>query len=72
MQKGVKTTRKTVTLEPTVLVNGKMGAGEKCANICRSLGSAPATVSIIMANAGKNKTVFTENYKIACMKCKLH
>jgi transcriptional regulator len=37
-----------------MLVISKMEAGEKRANVCRSLGLAPATVSTIMASA-KNK-----------------
>ena len=36
-----------------MLVTRKMEAGEKRANVCSSLGSAPATVSTIMANAEK-------------------
>ena len=38
-----------------MLVNRKMEAGEKRANVCSSLGSAPATVSTIMANSKKIK-----------------
>jgi len=51
----VKRTRKTVTLETKMLVIRKMEAGEKRANVCSSLGLAPATVSIIMANGEKIK-----------------
>jgi hypothetical protein len=29
-------------------------------------------VSAVMANAEKNKTISTENCKIACIKCQLH
>jgi len=65
LQKGVKSTRKPVTLETKMLVIKKMEAGEKRANVCRSLGLAPATVLTSTANAGKNKTICTENYKIA-------
>jgi hypothetical protein len=42
-----------------MLVIRKMEAGEKHANICSSLCLAPATVSTIMANAEKIKTVDT-------------
>ena len=53
MQKGVKRTRKTVTLETKMLVIRKMETGEKSANVCSSLGPAPATVLTIMGNAEK-------------------
>jgi len=53
LQKRVKRTRKTVTLENKMLVIRKMEAGEKHANICSSLGLAPAAVSTIMTNAEK-------------------
>jgi len=72
LQKGVKRTRKTVTLETKLLAIRKIEAGEKHANICSSLGLALATVSAIMANAEKNKTFGAKNYKIALIKCKLH
>ena len=49
-----------------------MEAREKRANVCSSLSLAPVTVSTIMANARKNKTFGTENYKIERIKCKLH
>jgi len=55
LQKAVKRTRKTVTLETKMLVIRKMEAGEKRAKVCSSLGLAPATVSTIMANAEKIK-----------------
>jgi len=55
-----------------MLVIRKMEAGKKHANVCRSLGLAPTTVSTIMANAEKNKTIGTENYKTVCIKCKLY
>jgi len=55
LQIGVKRTWKTVTLETKMLVNRKMEAGEKCANVCRSLGLAAATVSTILANDEKIK-----------------
>jgi len=55
LQKGVKRTRKTVTLETKMLVIRKMETGEKRANICSSLALAPATVSTVMANAEKIK-----------------
>ena len=71
MQKGVKITRKTVALETKRLVIRKMEADEKRANFCSSLVVAPATVSTIMVNAKKNPNG-TGNYKIACIKCKLH
>ena len=72
LQKGVKRTRTTVTLETKILMIRKVEAGEKSANVCSSLGLAPVTVSTIMANAEKNETVSTENYKIARIKCTLH
>ena len=72
LQKGVKRTRTTVTLETKMLMIRKVEAGEKRANVCSSLGLAPVTVSTIMANAEKNETVSTENYKIARIKCTLH
>ena len=53
MQKEVKRARKTATLETEMLVNRKMEAGEKRANICRSFGLAPTTVSTLMANTEK-------------------
>ena len=53
LQKGAKRTRKTVTLETKILVIRKMEAGEKSANVCSSVGLAPATVSTIMANTEK-------------------
>jgi len=68
----MRRTRKTITLETKMLVIRKMEADEKHANVCSSLGLAPSTVSTIMTNAEKNKTIGTENYKIACIKCKLH
>ena len=51
----MKKTRNTVTLETKILVFRKMEAGEKCANVCSSFGLSPATVSTVMANAGKIK-----------------
>jgi CENP-B N-terminal DNA-binding domain. len=54
LQKGMKTTRKTVTLDTKMIVIRKMEAGEKRCKICNSLGLAPATVSIIMAKGEKN------------------
>jgi hypothetical protein len=72
LQKRVKRTTKTVTLGTKMLVNRKMEAGDKCANVCSSFGLAPATVSTIMANTEKNTTIGTENHKIARIKCKLH
>ena len=54
-QKGMKRTRKTVTLETKTLVIRKMEAGEKHSNICSSLGLVTVTVSTIMANAEKIK-----------------
>jgi len=50
LQKGVKRTRKAVTLKNKMLVIRKMEAGEKRANVCSSLGLAPATASTIMTN----------------------
>jgi len=47
-----------------MLVIRKMEAGKKRANACSSLGLELATVSTIMGNAEKNKTIGTENYKL--------
>ena len=58
LQKEVKRARKTATLETEMLVNRKMEAGEKRANICRSFGLAPTTVSTLMANTEKKVNVF--------------
>ena len=55
LQKGMKRTRNTVTLETQMLVIRKMEAGEKRGNVCSSLGLAAATVSTIMGNAEKIK-----------------
>ena len=55
LQKGVKIKRNAVTLETKVLVFRKMEAGEKRANVCSSLGLAPAAVRTVMANAEKIK-----------------
>jgi len=54
LQKGVKRTRKPVTLKTKILFIRKMDDGEKRANICSSLGLAQATVPTIIANAEKN------------------
>ena len=54
LQKGVKRTRKIVTLETKILVIRKM-AGEKRANICSSLRMASDILSAAMANAEKIK-----------------
>jgi len=72
LHKGVKRTRKTVTLETKMLVIRKMEAGEKRANVCSSFGLALASVSTNMVNAEKNKTIGTENYKTVRIKCKIH
>ena len=64
LQKGMKRTRKTVTLEPKMLVIRKMEADEKCANICSSLDLAPATVSTIMAEAEKIKQSAQKTIKL--------
>jgi len=48
----VKRTWKIVTLNPECCIR-KMEAGEKGANVCSSLGLAPAAVSTVMANAEK-------------------
>ena len=55
-----------------MLVIRNMEAGEKRADVCSSLGLAPATGSTIPANAEQNKTIGTENYKIAHIKYNLH
>ena len=68
LQKGVKITRKTVTLENKMLVVRKMETGQKRANVCSSLGLAPATVSTIMAKAEKINEIKTvcHNVKKYC------
>jgi len=71
LQKGVKRTRKTVTLETKLLVIRKMEAGEKHANICSSLGLALATVSTIMVNVEKikhsaQKITKLRSYTVSC------
>jgi hypothetical protein len=53
LQKGVKTARKTVTLETKMLVIRRMEAGMKRANVCSSFGLEPAPVSTVMVNAEK-------------------
>ena len=55
LQKGVKRTKKSVTVKTKKLVIIKMEAGEKRANVCSSHGLAPATISTIMGNAEKIK-----------------
>ena len=50
----------------------EMEDGEKRANVCSSLGLAPATVSTIMVNAENIKQSGTENYKIARIRYQLH
>jgi hypothetical protein len=55
----VKRSRKSLTLETKILEIRKMGVNEKCANVCSSLGLAPATVSTIMAKGEKNKKIGT-------------
>jgi hypothetical protein len=64
LHKGVKRTRKTVTLETKMLVIRKMEAGEKRVNVCSSLGLAPATVSAIMVNAEKIKRLTHKTTKL--------
>ena len=56
---------KIVTLEPKILVIKKMEAGEKRANVCSSLGLAPATVLRVMANAKKIKQSAQKTIKLA-------
>ena len=51
LQKGVKRTRKVVTLETKMLVIRKMGAGEKHANVGSSLSLAPATVTFFLVSS---------------------
>ena len=53
--------KETVTLETKMVVIRIMEAGEKRADVCSSLSLAPATVSTIMVNTEKIKTVGTEN-----------
>jgi len=63
LQKGMKRTRNTVTLETQMLVIRKMEAGEKRGNVCSSLGLAAATVSTIMGNAEKIKQLAQKTTK---------
>ena len=72
LQKGVKRTRITVTLETKMLVFRKREAGEKHANVYNSFGLAPATVSTIMSNAEKIKQSAQKTTKVCIIKCKLH
>ena len=65
LQKGVKRSRKTVTLETKMLVIRKMEASEKRANICSSLGLVPAAVSKSMANAEKVKQSAQKTTKLS-------
>jgi len=51
LQKGVKRTGKTVTLETKMLVIRKMEAGEKHANVCSSLSLAPAAVTFLLVSS---------------------
>jgi len=51
LQKGVKKTRKTLTLKTKILVIRKMEAGEERANVCSSLGLAPATVTFFLMSS---------------------
>ena len=51
LQKGVKRKSKAVTLETKMLVIRKMGAGEKRANVCSSLGLAQATVTLFLMSS---------------------
>jgi CENP-B N-terminal DNA-binding domain. len=55
-----------------MLMIREMEDGEKRANVCSSLGLAPATVSTIMVNAENIKQSGTENYKIARIRYQLH
>jgi hypothetical protein len=59
LQKGVKRTRKSLTLETKILEIRKMHVNEKRANVCSSLGLALAIVSTIMAKGEKNKIIGT-------------
>ena len=72
LQKGVKRTRNTVTLETKMLVFRKMEAGEKRANVCSSQSLAQATVSTVMANAGKIKQLAQKTKKLRASNVKLH
>jgi len=62
LQKGVKRTRKTVTLENKMFVTRKMEAGKK--SVCSSLSMALATVSTIMGNAEKIKQLAQKTTKL--------
>ena len=68
----MKRTRKTVTLETKMLVIRKIEVGEKCANVCSSLGLVPATVLTFMENAEKIKQLAQKTTKIAHIKRKSH
>jgi hypothetical protein len=64
LQKGVKRTRKIVTLETKISVIRKIKAGENRANFRSSLGLLPATVSTIMANAAKMQQSAPKNINL--------
>jgi transcriptional regulator len=64
LQKGVKTTRKTLTLGTKILVIREKEAGDKRANICSSLGLVLAVVSQIMAYAEKIKQSAEKTIKL--------
>ena len=51
LQKGVKRTRRTVPFETKILAIRKMEAGEKRANVCRSLGLAQTTVTLFLMSS---------------------
>jgi hypothetical protein len=50
-----KRSEKNCNFRDKILVIRKTEAGEKCGNVCSSLGLAPATVSTVMGNAEKIK-----------------
>jgi hypothetical protein len=64
LQKEVKRTRTTLTLETKMLVMRKMEAGENRANVCSSQGLAVATVPTVMANAEKIKQSIQKTTKL--------
>ena len=72
LQKGMKRTRKTVTLETKMSVIRKMEAGEKRANVYSSLVFAPGAVSTITANAEKIKQSAQKTRKLRASNVKLH
>jgi len=64
LPKGVRRTKKNVTLETKILVIRKKEAGKKRANVGSSHGLAPATVSTVTVNAEKIKQLAHKTTKL--------